>query len=464
MTIQLLTFKDLVLAPICLLLLFFMINYWANKNYKGTPLRKYILPAFSARILGCIFSALLYQYYYGTPDDANCYYETSLTMSKIIKQNPSEGLDILVSPIQNFTPHQWQLINQNSNQYAIDSTVSDYKAIHYMNPAKGGFRFESNAFLCRIGAVLALLTYDSYLCMGFLLVLFMFFGCWQLFMVFNKLYPKAQKELAFSILFLPSVCFWGSSGLLRETPIMGALCFFVYYAHRLFTEKFKPLLLFKLLLSFAILAILKIYLGMAVIVSFLVWLYLHYQSAFKTLYNKVAIILVLVGAGFLIIHFISKDNRKFNLNNILNYAYNFQESTTNKISGSNYNLGETTRTPLGLLSKIPQSINVALFRPYVWEVKKGIQLVTAVESLIFLFFTSLTFYHIFKIGVAYTVKKAFSPIMVFCLLFALILFFMVGFTSSNFGLLARYRMPALPFYCIVLSVLYTFRRDETLTV
>jgi hypothetical protein len=43
--------------------------------------------------------------------------------------------------------------------------------------------------------------------------------------------------------------------------------------------------------------------------------------------------------------------------------------------------------------------------------------------------------------------------ILFCLIFSIIFAFAVGFTSMNFGALARYKTPALPFYFTAMVLL-----------
>ena len=46
-----------------------------------------------------------------------------------------------------------------------------------------------------------------------------------------------------------------------------------------------------------------------------------------------------------------------------------------------------------------------------------------------------------------------NPEVQFCLIFSLIFAFAVGFTSYNFGTLARYKIPLMPFYFIALFII-----------
>ena len=127
--------------------------------------------------------------------------------------------------------------------------------------------------------------------------------------------------------------------------------------------------------------------------------------------------------------------------------------------GSSYNLGHVEFTPIGILSKIPAAINVAIFRPYLWEVKNPVMLLAGLESL-FLFLASIYFLWQFirMPGKAISFLGA-NPILYLMIIFSLTLAFSVGFTSYNFGALSRYRIPILPFYLSYILILAKTLRD-----
>ncbi|MEL6561543.1 MAG: hypothetical protein AAFQ94_25365, partial [Bacteroidota bacterium] len=107
---------------------------------------------------------------------------------------------------------------------------------------------------------------------------------------------------------------------------------------------------------------------------------------------------------------------------------------------------------LGTLRLAPAAIYTSLFRPFLWEVRNIVMLLSAFENFLILLFTLLV---IFKKGprlVFATIMK--DPSLQFILLFSLIFGFAVGITSYNFGTLVRYKIPLLPFYISSLIVLY----------
>jgi hypothetical protein len=120
--------------------------------------------------------------------------------------------------------------------------------------------------------------------------------------------------------------------------------------------------------------------------------------------------------------------------------------------GSKYDLGKIEPTPIGMATKIPAGIIVTLFRPYLWEVKKPIMLLSSLEGLAFIILTLMVFY---KVGFFNTIKKiAKDPNLLFFFIFSMIFAFAVGISTGNFGTLSRYKIPCMPFFAALLLILY----------
>jgi len=97
---------------------------------------------------------------------------------------------------------------------------------------------------------------------------------------------------------------------------------------------------------------------------------------------------------------------------------------------------------------------VTLFRPFPWEAKKVIVLLSALEALMFVYFTFKAFQ---KRGIPKTLSLIFKdPNLLFCLTFSLIFAFAVGISTYNFGALSRYKIPCLPFYAAFLMIVINY--------
>jgi hypothetical protein len=106
----------------------------------------------------------------------------------------------------------------------------------------------------------------------------------------------------------------------------------------------------------------------------------------------------------------------------------------------------------GILRSYLLALNVALFRPYIWEVRNPLMLLNAMESITVLL---LTFYLLIKTKFTYFFKFALQkPILFFALMFSLLLAPLAGYISFNFGTLVRYKFSMVPFFYTYLLLLY----------
>ena len=121
-------------------------------------------------------------------------------------------------------------------------------------------------------------------------------------------------------------------------------------------------------------------------------------------------------------------------------------------------------TPLltfsGMLKLVPAAVNVTLFRPYIWEVKNPLMMISSLEALTLLILT------VFVIAKARLKIFMFlkEPTVLFCLLFSLSFAFAVGVSTYNFGSLVRYKIPMMPFYSIAIFYIMNYlKRDRKLS-
>ena len=126
--------------------------------------------------------------------------------------------------------------------------------------------------------------------------------------------------------------------------------------------------------------------------------------------------------------------------------------------GSGYTLGDMDPTLLGMLEKAPAGVNVTLFRPYLWEARKPIVMISAIEALLYLTFTIVAIVRNNPIRMVQRILA--DETLQFCLIFTLVFAFAVGISTSNFGSLVRYKIPCLPFYTAFLIILFYPPKQE----
>ncbi|MDP9230925.1 MAG: hypothetical protein M3O67_09685, partial [Bacteroidota bacterium] len=319
--------------------------------------------------------------------------------------------------------------------------------------------------VARIGAIFGLLNGTSYIPIALMFAFFSYTGIWAMYRTFVKIYPTLYKELAVAFLFIPSTFVWGSA-IFKDTVCMFALGWLTYCTFRIFVNKdFSFKNIFLLCFSFYLLAVIKIYILIAFLPALTVWLLLTYSHRIKSAGMRFLLkigIGVLVIVGFLFFSRVfSRQLERYSLENIAKTSM----ATRNWITyatiirdeqGSTYDLGEFDPSFGGMIKKFPQAVVVTLFRPFPWEARKVIVMLSALEALIFLFFTIKAFA---KNGLSNSFRFiSRDPNLFFCLVFTLIFAFAVGISSYNFGALSRYKIPCLPFFGAFLIILLNYKK------
>lgn len=320
---------------------------------------------------------------------------------------------------------------------------------------------DSSFIINKISGILSFFTFNSFLLNTALFSLVSYIGLWYMYVAFVKMYPPLKREFAISILFFPSVVFWGS-GLMKDTICIGAVGYMTYNFCRLFIlkEKLKPIQIITNIFIFVfcsyIISQVKIYQLIAYLPGTFLWLFYHYRSNIKNNFIRVSVtplLLFVVGGGIIFgLQSFSEELDEYALENVVDTAMSISSYISRLDGGSTYDLGTISPSISGLLSKIPAAVNVTLFRPYLFEINNIVMLIAALESSLVLL---ITLYIIFKVGLINFFKNIFeSGILLYCFIFTIVFGFAVGITSSNFGTLVRYKIPLLPFYLSGLFILY----------
>lgn len=429
---QYLTIWDLVLTPVYLLILVAIAKNQRNKKYPvGHPLRKYYMRGLYVKFAGAIFIALIYQFYYGGGDTFN-FFRHSQIINSSLDNSFITWLDLVLHKSPDVHPQLYQYTSQME---------------WYDDP--------SSYTVSVIGAVLGLLSGTSYLPIALLFAYFSFTGVWAMYRTFANLYPKLYKELAIAFLFIPSTFVWGSA-LFKDTVCMFGLGWMVYTTFRIFVNRdFSLKNLFMLIISFYLVAIIKLYILLAFLPALSLWLLLTYShkiqsSGLRWMTNFLFIGVTVAGFLFFSKRFASEMN-KYSLEKVASTAATTRGwiAYSSGDEGSAYDLGDFDPSLVGMLTKFPQAVVVTLFRPFLWESKKVIVMLSSLEALLFLYFT-LKVIARQRLKIFSVISK--DPNLTFCLVFSIIFAFAVGISTYNFGSLSRYKIPCLPFYGCFLAL------------
>ncbi|QNF33821.1 hypothetical protein HUW51_14235 [Adhaeribacter swui] len=391
-------------------------------------------------MIGAIALGIIYQFYYGggrPSGDTFNYYNQGQIIVQAINRSFSTGLKLFMANGE---------FDQGTLQYAS-------RILWYRSPTE--------YFIVKLSAFFSLLSFNTYTVIGLFFAVLSFSGMWALYQTFLKMFPQLYKELAIAVFFLPSVFFWGS-GLLKDSITLGALGWLFYGFYATFIQK-KNLLLSGLIILGAAYVIytVKVYILLSFLPPALFWVFTENNQRIKSKALRNLAKPIFIGLGLVVAYLgatkLTEGDTKYDLNNIeersrINTIYLTQQVQT----GSAYNIGIFDGSISSLLTVGPQAIIVALYRPFLWEVRNPVMFLSAIEASIFIFLT-LRFF--FKTGFFKTLFLIGSkPILTFCFLFSLILAFGVGTNSGNFGTLVRYKIPFMPFYLAALYIMPSYTK------
>jgi hypothetical protein len=328
------------------------------------------------------------------------------------------------------------------------------------------YNSQADYFVPQIGAFLGLFTLNTYLPTTVIYSALSFIGVWKLFVVFTKLYPRLTRQMAFAFLFIPSVVFWGS-GFMKDTITFSCLGLITHYFYLIFFENKKIIANSAAALFFLyIIYIIKSYIVIAFLPAALLWGVglLSYKIKDQRLIIFTRYFLyICAGTGLVVVggRLQSEMFGEYSVESVADKSFvtrDYLYRISMEQEGSGYTLGDFDPTLLGMLEMAPAGINVTLFRPYPWEAKKPIVMLSALEALFFLIFSIFV---LFRNNPIRFVQRIFADeTLQFCIIFTLVFAFAVGISTSNFGSLSRYKIPCMPFYTAFLFILFNPPKQE----
>lgn len=443
---QIITIYDYLLLPFYLFIFFLVVRKKAQK-YNGTSLKKFFYLAFLLHMLGAIFLSLLLQYYYGYGDSFG-YYTGGDVLRKMISKD--------FSSIKYF-------FSSGEEMYAAA------QATGFGDITPITMNGDANAVIMKISTLLSYISFNCFLPISLFFGFFSFIGSWKLFYVLQKLNGERHVNLlGIATIVTPSLWFWGSA-LLKEPICIGALGIAVYILYKsIYKTGFKLKNILLLLLMFYIITIVKSYITALFVASVLLVFVWRFFGTIKNIILKTIAILFFL--FFVTVAALSIDVAG-TLQQIVISSYSQIESYKNNYeavqedyedSRAGFSIGDINPTLGSLILKSPKVIVSCLFRPFLWESRKIIILFAAFETFFVLIATLFVLFKTRIFGFFYYCFN--DPVRLFCFIFSILFALVIGYTTFNFGTMARYKIIFLPFYFFLLINIYTVssaKKEET---
>jgi hypothetical protein len=436
---------DLLLSPFYFILILYIAYQYKNTKLRvyGKKYYKYFLPALFCKILGSICLCLIYTYYYTGGDAINYYVSTKMFVNVILEGDFGKLTDML-----DYKHNNINYILSSGNIYGtLEFSPNDYYAL----------------FTVVLTIPICLIACKSFIVTSIVLSSLSFIGLWKLYEVFIDQFPQLTRQFAYAIFFVPSVFFWGS-GILKDTYTFSAIGFYVYGLYNYQVLKKRNLqYLFMMIGAIIIFVYIKPYFFFALLPGSLIWIFFN---RIKNIRNQVIAVLIIplllfftLSVVLVVLNNFGQYLGEYSLDNVLIKAVKTQQDLIREQYGGNsYNIGEFEPTIQGILLKVPAALNLALFRPYIWDARNPVMLLSGIENFLMLGFS---LYILIKVKFSTLLKSLFShPLLIFSLLFAIFFAFSVGLTTANYGALARLKIPCIPFYVSSLFILYYLNRNS----
>lgn len=429
--------KDLLVTPLVLMIVY-AIAFAIRSRVTDPITRKYFIPALTLKVTAAILLGILYQFYYQGGDTYNFHTHGSRHIWDAFMDSPGKGLDILFSNGEHV-----------SGTYKYVS-----KMLFYTD--------SSSFFIIRIAALFDLITFSTYSATAVLFAVVSFIGTWAFYLAMYRHRPDLHKWIAFAVLFIPSVIFWGS-GILKDTITLASLGLLTYAASNLFMgHRIVSSGIIAFVTVFIIYSVKK-YILFCFFPAVILWFYASRLKQIKSAVLKGILVpfiaALIVAAAYYSVVFVSEGDTRYSLDRLAETAkitaYDIRYYS-GKDAGSGYSLGELDGTFSSMLALTPQAINVSLFRPYIWEVKNPLMLMSALESIVLLGF--MIYVLVKKRLRFFTALK--DPMVMFCLVFSLTFAFAVGVSTYNFGTLSRYKIPLLPYFALALIFILFYENKD----
>ncbi len=402
--------------------------------FKGLQKKAYtvLLLFFILKLLGILVNNLLIVYYWKVADSLSYFAETK-NLFNMIAGNVSNARYIF-APVADY-----------DNAIKMDNLLSTTNT---------GSGLESNFFVTRVCALLYPLALGRFLLLNFFLCFIATIAQFKLYLVVVQRYPQIKKYSGICLLYLPTLILYASP-IYKETLCFSFIGFLIYNLYQISKRHKIVSSIVYALINTAFILILKPYviytlLIAVAVVFFFKAVFLFYNRSVLGRMATVFILITCIITFSLNTQFFDPYIASFaDVSNFFQQQYNgdFGES-------SSFELGEMEMSTVGLIKKAPAAFYATYFRPHLWEVRKPIMLLSAIESFVILL---LTLAALIKNGIHIrAILKKDMPLTIM-ISYVLVFGIVIGLTTFNFGTLVRYKVPGLPFLWLFVILLLNYK-------
>jgi hypothetical protein len=308
--------------------------------------------------------------------------------------------------------------------------------------------FNDNKTIIRLNTIFRFFSLGFYNVHVVFINLISFTGLFCLYKTFVSYAPDKKRELLLVTFLMPSVLFWGS-GLLKDGILISGFGLLLYSFTLLLKKGFSTKRFAGFILGLTILAITKVYVIVIIIPGMIAWWLTYKSSGKKVIVAFLAAYGIYIGIAFNLYHI----NPDYNVAAVVYYKQkNFLEIGT-KHKASMISMPQFECSGPSIVASSPKAFSNTMFRPLITDVHGNpMILLSALENLLLIIMLAALLISWGGKG-----KKTESFIM-FCAVFIIILFVLIGLITPVLGAIVRYKIVALP--CLLFLIVYYYDREK----
>lgn len=421
-----------VILPLCFTAIFIVVMY-KHRFFNNSGLSfRILLALFSVKIVSAIALHLIYSYYYTVRIEADIfkYFDDALVLFQSFKDSP---------------PLFFKLF------FAVDfnnaALTPYYDAMNFWERKIDYGIFNDNRTIIRLNTIILFVSWGNILVHHVIASFLSLVAFVCIYKVFAFYFTKQTIILVLGIFLIPSALFW-TSALLKEHVVMLGLGFTLYGIHAHFQKTHKKSILIACI-GLIILSTVKLYVVAAFIpacISFIISHKTEHISSWKIYVSVyiVSIIAIVTNHILGIVPFLETLASKRN-DFIMDAAYYAHAQ-------SYVEIGMLKKNLVAFMYETPIAIFRALQLPFIWLVKKPLEIIPALENL--------TFIVLLVCMIVWFKKpdKKQTNIIWFSVFFSIGLLWFVGISTPVIGAIVRYKMPMLPFLYTSMALCVNWRK------
>jgi hypothetical protein len=401
--------------------------------------QKILIAALVIKVVGTIVFCFYHQNIYQAGDTLHYHHDASLIGERILL-NPSAAI----------------------NSTFLDESLNSFSDPYFESGKYSyiGTKGYSSISLVRLTVFFELFSFRNFYACSILMSFFAFTGIWKIYELICLYFPNYKSSLSI-ILFIPSIIFW-TGGILKDTIVLGSICWIVYSVFIIFkTKEYWHMNIFISLICLWLILLLKPYVLVILIPLILFSILLEFKKQIKDRMTSLLLTPILVGlvlsTGLLVMSSIQNELGAYGeYENLIERSELIRKGFDGTVQSGAVSIKNVQSNSLfGLVSVIGS----VLFRPFIWESWSLISLFSSFENSIFLMVTIFSIISI--LFFPKSLKAVFkNPFLIFCILFSLTFTIALGLSVSNFGALMRFKTAFILFYVIPLIVVINESRTE----